>query len=859
MARISSKARLLATALPMALPLAMLASTQAYAQAADPAGEVGEVVVTGIRGLPRSVEDSPVPVDVFNEEALEKVSQTDTLNTLQTLIPSYSLRRAANTTSDTFIRAPSLRGLSADKTLLLVNSRRRHKSASVGTSGTGSQAADAAVIPSIALKSVQVLRDGAAAQYGSDAIAGVINFLLKDDRQGGSINLQVGQFYEGDGKDVNLEGNIGLPLGEKGFVNLSGQWMHGDRTIRARQFVSTTFNAIDYFNQNPQLKPLVNLSQPLQRTGKPIEDAYRFVVNSGYDLTDNSQLYAFGNYSHSKGKAAANYRFPGGGQAVMDTPVRLQSGAVFRFKDIYPVGLQPLFSGEVTDWSAAGGWRTNLEFANGHTFTADLGARYGWDKIDYGITGTLNPSLGPTSQQDFRASNYVSNEFALNADFSYGVPLEVTATPLVFSFGAEYRKEGFEIRPGEPASYAAGTFANPDPFDFCTNETLVSQRTLRPTAPQNAGINCASSSDPVYRVLSVGSNGITGLPPSQTGEFESKSGSLYVEAATDITDNWFVDVALRYEDYDAFGDTTIGKVAMRYELTDRHSIRGSVGTGFRAPTAGQLNMTQTQINTVDGIPTNTGLYPASHPVAQFLGAKPLSPEKSTNYSIGFTANPFSSLQLTVDFYQIEVRDQLFSTAQIQVTPAIRAAMIAAGVVGAESIASINFFQNAFDSTVKGVDVVGSYRFDWDNGTKTDLVGSFNYNHYKIDEVKIPNLFTPQAKYNFEENNPVWRATLTATHEAGPWTAMVRANLYGPYSRQSTTSPFPIQDYDTELQMDVELERKIGESIRLAVGARNVFDNYPDPNRINASNGAIYVDGPVDWQGGFLYARITYDF
>ncbi|MDB5420347.1 MAG: TonB-dependent receptor, partial [Brevundimonas sp.] len=820
---------------------------------------VDDVVVTGARGRPRSVQDSPVPVDVFTSEDLAQVAQTDTLNTLQTLIPSFSVSRSNNTTSNTFIRSPTLRGLPANNTLLLVNGRRRHKSASVGVNGAGSQAADASVIPSIALSSAEVLRDGAAAQYGSDAIAGVINFVLKNANHGGSLMAQAGQHYEGDGDDYLVAGNIGLPLTENGFINLSAQWTRNARTVRANQFTTTGFDAISYAATHPEYAALVDLSEPLERTGRPKEEALRFVVNSGLDLTNETSLYAFGNYSQSKGIAAANYRYPGGGQPVLDNPIRLQDGSVFRFNSLYPGGLRPQFAGEVTDWSVAGGVRDRRVFSNGMTFDSDIGLRYGWDKIDYSIIDTLNPSLGPTSQQNFRASNYASNEFAVNGDFALGVPVAAFESPLVLSFGGEYRREGFEIRPGEEASYTAGRFSAPDPYDYCTNEALVTSRTLRSTAPQNQGINCALASDPIYNTLAVGSNGITGLPPANTGEYESASYSLYVEATTDITDKWYVDFAGRFEDYEDFGSTFIGKVATRYELFDGFAIRASAGTGFRAPTAGQVKMTQVGINTVNGVATNTGLYPATNPVAVFLGAKPLKPEESTNYSIGITAKPFPGFDLTIDAYQIEVQDQVYSTAALTVTPAIRAQMIAANIPGADTIASINFFQNAFDATVSGIDVVGSYRRRWDDGSSSGLVGSFNYNKYEIGEIKIAGLFNAQSVFNFENNQPEWRASLTATHNVGKWGLMSRANIYGPYARQATAGTFAIQEYDPEVMFDAEVTYDINDNYKLAVGGRNVFDQYPDPNYINATNGRLYADGAVDWQGGFYYARLTYAF
>ncbi|WP_374572066.1 TonB-dependent receptor plug domain-containing protein [Phenylobacterium sp.] len=861
MARAIRKAYMASTVLPLALFAAGSALAQTTSGATTASSDLDEVVVTGLRGQPRTVTDSPVPVDVFSADEVERAGQTDTLNVLQTLVPSYSVRRAANTTSDTFIRAPTMRGLAADQTLLLVNSRRRHKSASVGVSGYGSQAADAAVIPSIAIKSVEVLRDGAAAQYGSDAIAGVINFNLKDASSGGSLIAQGGQYYQGDGDDYLVAGNIGLPLTDHGFINISGQWHKGDRTIRSAQFTSSSWNAVDEYATNPVFRAAVgNLSEPLERVGKPIEDDLRFVVNSGIDLSADSELYGFANYSKSKGTAAATYRVPGAGHQVMDNPIRLSDGTEWRFKDLYPGGLRPDFSGKVTDWSAAGGYRTKRELSGGQSLSADVGLRYGWDKIAYSMVNTVNPSMGPDSPLHFEASSYISSEFAANADFVYETPLDWLAKPLSVNFGAEYRKETFEIQPGEPNSYTGGTWSTPDPFDFCTDESDFSLRTLRSGAPTNAGINCASASDPVYNILQPGSNGITGLSPDVSGTWSTSSYSVYLEGAADVTDRWFVDLATRYENYESFGSKVIAKAATRFQITDAIAVRGSIGSGFRAPTAGQLNMTQTQISTSGGVPLNIGLYPASNPVSVYLGAKPLGPETSTNYSVGLTFTPFSRLTVTVDAYQIDLKDQIYATSQITVTPAIEAAMVAAGIAGAGTIDRVNFFQNAFDSRVKGVDVVGSYRYLWDNGQTTSIVGSFNYNSYKIRKVNISTVtFNKVSVFNFENNNPDWRANVTFTHEIGPVTAMLRANVFGPYQRQTTASGNAIQKYDTEVQWDSEVEYKMNEKLSFAIGGRNIFDNYPAINVIDQTNGRLYVDGPVDWQGGFYYGRITYNF
>lgn len=851
---------------PAAANAAPDALAEAGAEAAPNTTPAEDIVVSGLRGRPRSVTESPVPVDVFNQESIEKSGgQTDTLETLQTLIPSYTVSRSANTTSDTFVRAPQLRGLPADETLLLVDGHRRHKSASVQVDGYASQAADSATIPSIALKTIEVLRDGAAAQYGSDAIAGVINYQLKDADHGGSLVVQGGQFYAGDGASIMVSGNIGMKLTDHGFINLSAQLNHDNSTVRARTFNSSAWNPYTAYANDPAFAAAVDaahldLSKPLEKRGKPMEKAARVFVNSGLDLSSNSSLYAFGGYSRSKGTAAATYRVPGAGQAVLDNPIRLSDGSIYRFKDDYPLGYEPYFSGEVTDWSITGGWKGNFDLGGGQALTADVSGRYGRDKIAYSIRDTLNPSMGPASPTSFQASSYVNDELAFNADLTYTVPTSFTHGPLVFAFGGEYRREGFTILPGEPTSYQAGTWATPDPFNFCSNESTVSQRTLNPNAPTNQGINCASASDPVYNVLGVGSNGITGLSPAVSGTWYSYNTSAYGEVTSDIIKRWFLDVATRFEHYNAFGSKVVWKVATRYNLTDWLGIRGSLGTGFRAPTAGQQRMTQTSILTTGGTQVNVALFPATNPVAQYLGATALRPETSRNYSLGITFTPTPNFTVTVDAYRIKMYNQLYTSSYITVTDAIRNAMLAANVTGAASIDRVQFYQNALNSTTQGLDVVANYRGNWFKFGSTTLTGAFNTNAYKVNKVLTSTVsFANYTLYNFAHINPDWRANLSVNQMVGKLSVMVRANLYGPWSRQTTASSGLIQHYGMEPMIDAEISYPVTDRVTLALGARDMFDNYPDVNRIDDTNGRTYVDSAVPWQGGYYYGRLSYTF
>ena len=857
----TKRALLLAGMSASTMLVAGIANAQTTAAATS---ELEELVVTGSRGLPRTVQDSPVPIDVLSNEDIKAVSYTDTNDVLKTLVPSYSLARQPISDGATFIRPATLRGLSSDKTLLLVNSKRRHRASLVTIGGDGSQPPDAATVPASALKSVEVLRDGAGAQYGSDAIAGVINFILKDNSSGGSLTAMAGQYYEKDGEEITVTGNIGLPLTDSGFISISAEYTTAQPTSRGKQYcnvgvpnLAPGFCVDTYAASNPTFAQVVK-RPVVQKWGQPDMKAFRAFVNSGIEFDNGSKLYAFANYSNSDAKEDFNYRPPvgvGSTGTLVDDVVRLQDGTTFAFNSIWPGGFTPQFFGQVTDYSLTGGYKGDFTDKFGY----DLSARYGRNKITYSLTDTFNPSMGPASPEEFDDGDLISTEYAFNADFTYevGGPF---AKPAVVAFGAEFRNEGYEIVPGDVPSYIAGAWATPDPFDFCTNEATVAQRTLRPTAPQNAGINCASASDPVYTTLPVGSNGFPGNTPAYSGELSRESYAAYVEASADVTESLFATVAFRAENFSDFGDTFDYKLAARYALTPDIGIRGSVGTGFRAPTPGQLFTTNVSTRVDNGVTIASGLFPASNPVSQFLGAEELGPEKSFNVSLGVTASLFDGLNITVDLYQIELQDQFYAVTPITVTPAIRTQLIAAGVPGADTIGQVQFFQNAFDSTTTGVDVVATYTIGWESGQSTRLMGSFNYNKYKIDTV--PTFFDAEAVFDFENSQPRWRSVLTAVHNVGPFTVTGRANIWGPYENQySRTLPIR-QKWDPIVQFDLEATWAITEQYSLTVGGRNIFEKYPDPDNTGESgtNGRVYrSDSVPDWQGGFYFVRVSANF
>ena len=903
----------------LALTLGLLAAgttlpTISFAQEA-PSAETAKsselVIVTGTRTRGRTVADSAVPVDVLTSEALNAVAFTDTQDVLRTLVPSFNTFRQPISDGATFIRPATLRGLTSDKTLVLVNSKRRHRAALVAIGGSGTQGPDVSTIPASALKTVEVLRDGAAAQYGSDAIAGVLNFILKDNSDGGELTATMGQYSEGDGDDYTVSGNLGLPLGENGFVSISVEASSAKGTNRGDQWsrtqspqfdtatgVGVGFDVATYRASYPQFAGLFgpgtrNNTSNVQIWGQPENVAFRTFVNSAYKLSDKIELYAFANYSNSEGSGDFNYRFPdpefgqtpnpNGSQGTLGPQIRLQNGSTWTGTTRFPAGYTPRFSGNVIDYSLTAGVRGDLT----PRLSYDATVRYGNNKISYGLTETQNPSYGPASPTSFSPGDLIADETSFNLDFTYELPVSGFASPLSISYGTEYRSEGYELVVGDTPSWAAGPYAKPDPWGFCNLSQPLATRT--PTAAglaviaQGSTLNCASASDPVYRLLGVGSDGFPGNNPDYSGAFDRGSYAFYVDLEADVTDKLFVGVAGRFEDYEDFGSTTDGKLAARYELTDDINLRASVGTGFRAPTPGQLSTANVSTRFPASEPVASGLFPATNPVSLFLGAKPLEPEKSKNYSAGLTA-AVAGFNFTLDFYQIDIDGQFFATRSITVTPTIQAELIAANVPGAGTIGAVNFFQNAFNSVTKGVDFVGTYRADFGDYGVSNFTLSANYNTFKVGDILIGTpsslLFLEEDVFDFENGVPAFKSNFTINHSIGKFSGMLRANYWGSYTASNcltaqplntfkcpTSSVYPEglikQKLGSEVLFDLEVSYDLPKDVLVTVGARNITNEYPDEGSsrlAETNNGRVYrSDSLVDWQGSYYYLRIRKTF
>jgi len=862
--------------LPTAIALALLApatyTPMVFAQD-DSDAQLEQIIVTGSRGRPRTVADSPVPIDVFSEDDLRAISYTDTNDILKTLVPSFNLGRQPISDGSSFIRPAELRGLPTDKTLVLVNSKRRHRSALVQIGGSGTQGPDIATIPSIALKNIEVLRDGASAQYGSDAIAGVINFILKDADDGFSVSIDSGEFSEGDGAQTTVQANLGLPLGNSGFLNMSAEINEADATSRSKQYCESWFCADPNGDHPYNIRSgqnggdaafLAGLSSAnigqdssvVQPWGQPNAEAARFFFNAGYQIDADTEAYAFGNISESESDGGFFYRYPGNG-TIED--LREADGGIYNPLEKYPGGFTPRFFGEVSDFSLLGGIRGS--FDNGLNY--DISGRTGESEIRYTLSNTINPSQGRASQKSFKPGDLINSETQFQADFNYEFESDF-ASPLLLAFGTSYMDESYEVVQGELNSYAAGPHATPDPFGFCSANA--------PTAAgagviaNGSTLNCADPSDPVYQVVGVGSNGFPGFSPQFSEKYERSSVALFADLSTDITDSLFLQAAIRYEDYDDFDSETVVKLAGLYRLSDQFAIRGSVGTGFRAPTPGQQGTINVSTRLPNGFPVATGLFPAGGPVAQALGASALEPETSTNYTIGFTAN-VGQLDLTVDYYQINLDDatNAISTRDVSTDPTSGTAyqnyllLDGAGVAGANSIGGVLYFANGYDISSEGVDIVASYPLDFDSAGTTNLSMALNYTK-KAFESDASAFLNEEARFDFVNFNPNWRGVFTAAHDINDLRLVARASYWGE-SENANSGTSLRQTQDSTWFVDLEAQYQINDTFRIAAGGRNLFDEYPVKGNIGDSCcGRIYESGTVvDWNGSYWFARLTADF
>ncbi len=865
-----------------------MASAQQTTAAADSAADAKEIIVIGTRRTDRSVTDSASPIDVIGATELNAQPAANMLDVVKNLVPSFFV--AQNTISDasTFVRSPSLRGLPGDQILIMINGKRFNRSSLVQVySGGdtalsyGAQAADIGTIPSIAIKSLQILREGATAQYGSDAIGGVINYGIRDDA-GIELQARYGQTFRGDGKNKQIAGNVGFKMGDRGFLNLSAEWFDDGQTSRG----ATRPIALQFAANNPGLaNQLPNFPGPVQIWGSSPANGYKLFLNSAFDLGSDSKLYFTGLISHSKANQSFNYRSPvsatapfvvdlGGGVTGTRSPGRNGSFApifltpcptgnstcpaggfvnntnTFSFASIYPAGFTPRFIGKVDESFGTVGIKGTAEAG----FTYDLSGTLGRHSTDLSMTNSLSPSFGPASQTSFKFGKLIQSEITGNLDLTY--PLEAGfASPITLSGGMEYRREQYKATVGDAQSFNAGPFASQPLFTETAPGSGVFNRTTRTDI-----INGVPTIVNVTANQSPGASGYGGTSPQAAGTFSQSNYSFYAGAETDVTEALSLGVAGRYENYNTFGGVVVGKFNFLYRVSDAFSLRGTVGTGFHAPSPGQSNVQILTTNFVSGGQVQTGTYPVGSAVAQFFQAKPLVPERSTNFGLGFIVKPTSGLTFTVDAYSIKVTNRLTITRNFTVRQIDIDAQPALAAVGPGGV--INYFANAFDTVTEGVDAVASYRTDLGAG-KFNTSLAYNYNKSRV--TRSTSAVSQEQIAGVSVFAPKHRAILSAGYELGGFALNARANYYSSWQQPVD---YPGQTFGAKTTADLDVSYTIADHYTLTLGANNIFNTYPDKIKASTTNpiyqvtgsladGQIYPrsGGPFGINGGFWYARL----
>ena len=809
---------------------AMLPSTALFAQEM-----VEEIVTLGARAKARSATDSVAPVDVINASELANQGDIDITNLLRNSVPSYYVSDQPISDAGTMVRPQGLRGMAADHTLVLVNGKRRHRSSVIlwaaGGISDGAQGPDTSVFPTAAIKTVEVLRDGAASQYGSDALAGVINFNLKDASEGGSISVKAGQYGEGDGDMTYVSGNFGLPLGANGFVNTTFEIGSLGDTNRAVQRADAAGLVADGYTDVPN---------PAMIWGRPkVDDDMKLFVNFGADLGNNTEMYGYANSTTKKIDGGFYFRNPtnrggvyGNGSTLLigdmdgigvgtDCPVVTLDGNTpdpvamaivaadpncFSFQETIPGGFTPRFGGTMTDQAMLFGLRG--EMANGIGW--DVSSYYGKNEADFFINNTVNASMGPNSPRDFDPGLYRQAETSLNADFTYAMSDAVS-----LAFGAEYRNEEFTIGAGDSASSTAGVLAN--------------------------------------QGFSLSSNGFPGFAKAISGVFDRSNTAVYVEADWQASDDLVVVGALRFEDFDDFGTTTNYKLGANYSITDTTGVRGTFSTGFKAPTPGQSNASNisTTIDNATGKLVNKGVIPATSPVALVYGGKQLQPEDSENMTFGIYTT-VGEFEITLDYFSIDVDDRLNFSKDVNLSAADIAQLIADNVPGAGDMSKFRFYTNDFDTTTDGFDLVVSTSTDWMGGT-TDW--NLAYNQTNTDVTNRGVTIDDEREKRIEQMTPDTRWNLSANHMMGDWRMLARISYYGDWYDSGEGFVYPGENV-----VDLELAYNINDNSSVMVGGNNVLDEAGDTlHNINSYGNLYSTQAPMGFSGAYWYAKYSYNF
>jgi iron complex outermembrane receptor protein len=814
-------------------------------------------VVVGSRARHTAAEELAVPVDIYPAERLSQQGSTETSIILQSVSPSINFPRQSVTDAGDVVRPFTLRGLSPDHTLVLVNGWRRHQTALVNNftygMGAGSSGVDLNAIPSSALDRIEVLRDGAAAQYGSDAIAGVVNLVLKDGDFTPFVNADAGRYvsddYPDDGTTVNVNGGYGIGIG-RGSLGIFGEYRDRRPTNRAYAdpFEIAGTGIADSINDIGQVIHKNNpVPQPNHHWGDGLErDAlawanFRMPVNE----SGSTEIYSFGGYSHRNGEG---------------TPYRRYFDSGRNWQQIYPLGFLPTIGGLVTDYSAAAGLRGVVSGWN-----YELGAEFGHNDFDHEIRNTLNASLGPClevacapgpdgilgnaddpgipNQLSFFAGRLVREELITALNIAKPVELGLRS-PVNLAFGAAFRRERYAIRPGELGSYIDG------------------------------GATDQNGTDPAP----PGSQSFPGFAPGDASDRHRTNFGLYADAETNLSEKVLVSAATRFEDYSDFGSRVTFKGSFRFQPSPRVTLRAAASSGFRAPGLSQVSFSKVVTNVISGEFVDVGVFPADNPAAAALGAKPLEEETAYNLSAGFVVTPADNFTLSADFFHIRINNQILLGATFDDAATLG---ILAGIPGFSNIDGVQYFTNGLDTRAQGLDITAGYKVPAGASGTLDLTAGFNYTRNKIvhvdslpqvliDAGSTEGLLDSVTVIGIEDERPDWRGTLQANYTVGRFSTLGRLSYFGGFSSaQPGFCDLCRENYGGKGLVDAEVGYRFN-LVKLSVGVRNLFDTYPDrPSStvVVASDGSTSKDfndnfgifpwaaaSPFGYNGRFVYAR-----
>lgn len=796
------------------LALCVFASIGLFAQPASSAdAELEAVTVTGTRGEQRTVIKSPAPIDVIPAAQLNTVGRDGLQETLNALLPSYNLPAMSGAGASGVIRAAGLRGLNADQVLVLVNGKRRHNSGllqSGSWTSSGSTPSDLDLIPANLIERIEVLRDGAAAQYGSDAIAGVINVILKQQDSGGQASASFGKNYLGDGATRKQSVNQGFALPNDGFFHLALENRNQDRFTRSEPVVREGF-ASNGVTRVPEAYEVVN-----EGYGNPESRITNFAYNAELPLDDVTSLYSFSTLSHRDGYKHANFR---------------QATANGNITEIYPGGASAKRPLDEDDFQVVLGARSEIAGWN-----ADLSTSYSRDYIRLTTSRNLNASFGPESPTNFYMGSQTFKQWVNNLDFTKGFDTGL-AKPTQVSFGFEHRFEDWKLGEGEYLSWARGDYVY-------TGGPYVGREP-----------NTSSS--------------VRGVSPEDAGQADRNVYAGYVDVGFYPTEKLYAAVALRHERYDdSAGSTTNGKLTTRYDFTPEFALRATASNGFRAPSLAQNVYQQSSVSSYQATTNGYTQYYYKHlapgsQVAQALGAKDLKPEKSQNFSVGLTWQPLPKMSATLDVYQINIDDRLV-LSDILTGSDVVAIMESYGL---QDFNGAQFYTNAVDTRTRGIDLLTDYRADYGRFGQVRWSAAFNHNETKIKSIKN-DITTPSGEGVFGHSaqgyllrgNPRDKVILGADWRLGQWRTNLRLTRYGEVTQPGSSADTD-RTFSAKWITDLNVGYDFSNGLTVEAGANNLFDVVPDDDGITSSTGLGkygYIS-PFGFGGGYWYTRLAYNF